>query len=61
VFPAHATASGGLPDLDPVGSAIAGPAKTLRIHQGFQQRTMPIATFMEQRPFDYVKKRFSAA
>src|SRR5215469_892143 len=46
VLPVHAAASGGLPDMDPVGSTIAGPAKTLRIHQGFQQqRTMPIATF----------------
>src|ERR671923_2218361 len=44
VRPIHATAAGGLPDMNPVGSPIAGPAKTDRIHQGFQQqRTMTIA------------------
>src|SRR5579864_1707360 len=43
VLPVHATASGGLPNLYPVGSPIAGSPKTGRIHQGFQQQgTIPV-------------------
>src|SRR5258708_8627906 len=46
VLPIHATASGGLPNMDPVGSPIAGSPKTGRIHQGFQQQgTIPVADF----------------
>src|SRR5438067_6219705 len=45
MLPVHATASGGLPDMDPIGSPIAGSAKTDRIHQGFQQQgTTPVAS-----------------
>lgn len=36
VLPVHTTAPSGLPDLNPVGRAIAGPAKTGRLYQGFQ-------------------------
>src|SRR5271157_442853 len=44
MLPVHATASGGLSDMDPVGGAIAGSAKTFRIHQGLQQQgTTPVA------------------
>ena len=31
-------APGGLPEVNPVGRAIAGSAKTRRIYQGFQQQ-----------------------
>jgi hypothetical protein len=45
-LPVHATASGGLPYMDPVGSPVAGSTKTSRIHQGFQQQgTTPISRF----------------
>jgi hypothetical protein len=39
----HAAAPGGLPNLGPVGSPVAGPAKGLRVHQRFQQQgTIPV-------------------
>ena len=37
VLAIHAAAPGGLPNMDPVGGAVAGAAKAGRIHQGFQQ------------------------
>jgi hypothetical protein len=51
VLPVHATASGGLPNIDPVGGPVAGSSKPGGIHQGFQQqRTMPISAIFAQRP-----------
>src|SRR5207245_2151355 len=40
----HGAASGALSHLDPRGGPVASSAKTLRVHQRFQQqRTMPVA------------------
>src|SRR6266487_6168687 len=42
----HAAASCGLPNMQPVGSTVAGPAKTAAVHQRFQQqRSMTIMAF----------------
>ena len=42
---AHAAALGGLSHIDPVGRSVAGSAKSVPIHPGFQQqRTMAVAT-----------------
>src|SRR6058998_601087 len=46
VRPVHATTSGGLPNMNPVGGAIAGSAKTGCIHQSFQQQgTIAVVIF----------------
>src|SRR5580658_150790 len=45
VVPIHASPSGGLPDMEPVGGPIASAAKALRIYQRFQQQgTNPVAS-----------------
>jgi len=36
----HAAAPGGLPHLDPVGCSVAGPTKTIRVHERFQQQRL---------------------
>src|SRR5579864_6820910 len=42
----HAAASGRLPDMQPVGSTVAGSAKTAGVHQRFQQqRALTIVAF----------------
>lgn len=44
VLPVHSAASGGLPDMDPVGSPVAGSSKSGGIHRRFQQhRALPIS------------------
>jgi hypothetical protein len=46
VLAIHATAPGGLPDMDPVGGPVAGAAEASHIHQGFQQKgAMPESRF----------------
>ena len=58
VLPIHATASGGLPNMDPVGSPIARSPKTGRIHQGFQQQgTAPEADLPVARHLPHAQRQ----